>query len=202
MRYQSVEVFPTTILKVDVENAITAEDREMMVRSVDQLYDRGDWDKDPLKPQYQTHPILFSDQAPPIWHKLRQTFIDACYLYLKAVEDVHQFQANINILQVRAWCYKSDRETKQQRNNPMHTHRPSYLSGVYYLKLPNDSEDTVGTEFGDIKGITLGASRDVIVTNDLNCWSIFPGGMPHRAVQIDSDLPRYVIAADAFVGLK
>lgn len=200
MKYKKIEIFPTSILLVHVGDEITQEDRELMVRSVDELYEKDLWDKDTSKPRFQTFAVLFKDSAPPVWHKLRQTFIEACNLYIKTVEDVVPNKDNLKIDHVRAWCYKSSRETIPDDRNPMHSHRPSFLSGVFYLKIP-DGEHTVGTEFGDPLGISFGKTRDVIVTNSEFCWTIFPGHLPHRACQIDTIESRYVIAADCFVSL-
>lgn len=199
MKFRTLQIFPTTVLLSHVGEEITLEDRALMVKSVDELYNKDSWDKDPLKPRYQTYAVLFKDSAPPIWQKLRQSFIDSCRLYINTVENFVNNPKQIDIHSVRAWCYKSNASTIPDKINPMHTHRPSFLSGVFYLKIPVGRNHTVGTEFGDPLGLPLGHNRDVIVTNEESCWTIFPGWMPHRAKQIESEEWRYVIAADCYV---
>ena len=75
MKYKKIEIFPTSILLVHVGDEITDEDRNNMIKSVDELYDRDLWDKDSQKPRFQTFAILFKDSAPPVWQKLKKPFI-------------------------------------------------------------------------------------------------------------------------------
>lgn len=204
MKYKVTEIFPTKILLVNVSDEITHEDKNLLVESVDDLYQKGCWDKDEEKPKYQTYTFLFNEKTPDIWTnskpylwaKLKKTFINSCYLYLETIDDFISEKKNCNIHSVRAWCYKSNSDNVAENYNPMHSHFPSFLSGIFYLKMPQDVNHVIGTEFENTNNFSI---RNTIVLNDEFCWTIFPGHLKHRACQINSNEYRYVIAADCYV---
>lgn len=198
MKYQKIEIFPTRMLKVDVRDELTLDDRNLMVKLVDILYDQDQWDKNPLSPRFQTHAILFQESAPEVWQKLKKSFLEACEIYIKSVENFFEKPEQIKLLYSRAWCYKSNIDTVNKGNLPWHVHRSSFLSGIYYLQAPEDEANKMSTEFSDPLGLSMGHTRDVSLLNEIGCWTIFPGWLPHRAQQVETKEYRYTIAADCY----
>jgi hypothetical protein len=132
MNVQIHNLFPTHIVRTDTSGFITPEDQNMMMQSVDQLIDMGMYAQGDLIPKYQTHVMLFQEDAPPIWKKLKKTFHDACETYLKAVPDFCRNQDCIEFTASGAWAYKGWKSINAKEGNPWHHHNPAFLSGVYY----------------------------------------------------------------------
>ena len=82
--------------------------------------------------------------------------------------------------------------------NPMHNHTPSYLSGVFYLRIPGDLS-VGGTEFFDPRSNIGRGMRDIEIKPINLSWVIFPGWLDHSAGTVDSDEWRYTIAEDSYV---
>jgi hypothetical protein len=201
MNCQVHELFPTCIVRTDTSGVITKEDQQMMMMSVDQLIEMGMYAKDDLIPKYQTHVMLFEDNAPPIWHKLKQTFKEACELYLQAVPNFCRNQDCLEFTAFGAWAYKGWKSVNDKEGNPWHHHNPAFLSGVYYLKIP-DNEPAYGTEFHDPRTAEAHGTRFQSVSAQEFSWIIFPGWLSHKSIQANSEEPRYVIASNAYVKVK
>jgi hypothetical protein len=133
--FKFIIYFQHTIVRTDTSGFITPEDQNMMMQSVDQLIDMGMYAQGDLIPKYQTHVMLFQEDAPPIWKKLKKTFHDACETYLKAVPDFCRNQDCIEFTASGAWAYKGWKSINAKEGNPWHHHNPAFLSGVYYLKF-------------------------------------------------------------------
>jgi hypothetical protein len=69
--YKFIIYFQLHIVRTDTSGFITPEDQGMMMQSVDQLIDMGMYAQGDLIPKYQTHVMLFQEDAPPIWKKLK-----------------------------------------------------------------------------------------------------------------------------------
>ena len=185
-------------MKVDFSDVLTEEDQEMMVKSVDQLIENGVIETSPYHPKYQTRMILFNNDSPKVWLKLRNTFLSACDLYIQQISDLVQAQESLVVRDVHAWCYKGWKSLNEKQVNPWHNHNPALLTGVFYLKIPG-KEEYCGTELGDPRFPERQSTRNFITKPDEFSWSIFPGWLNHRSVYHDSEEPRYVIAANAFM---
>ena len=205
MRSQTIEVFPTILKRYDASDVITEQDVKEMINDIDDIHqNHQDWMQlDDLTVRYQCKPILFNHDYPyaakPHWQRLTKTFVDACYDYTQSVSDRLKNQDNLDLTGVRAWFYKSNRESWQQNPNRVyHNHSPSYLSGVFYLRVVGDLA-TGGTEFCDPRGPGEKSVRNIEVTPMNLTWIIFPGWLDHAAGPADSDDWRYTIAADSYV---
>lgn len=201
MNCQIHNLFPTHIVRTDTSGFITPEDKDMMMKSVDQLIDMGMYAKDDLIPKYQTHVMLFQDDAPPIWHKLKKTFYDACETYLQAIPDFCRNQDCVEFTASGAWAYKGWKSINANEGNPWHHHNPAFLSGIYYLKVPGN-EPAYGTEFHDPRLSEAHGTRFQSVPAEEFTWIIFPGWLSHKSIQADSEDPRYVIAANMYVKIR
>jgi|GEM_PF-3390091 len=196
-QYKCDAIFPTNVLQIDFSDVITKEDQELMTKSVDELIEGGCYEKTPYHPKYQTKFILFNDSAPKIWLKLKQTFIESCYFYIKNVDHFTNNTDSMRVIDTHAWCYKGWKSLNEEQNNPWHNHNPAFLAGVFYLKIPNNA-NCGGTELGDPRFPECQGTRNFMTSPMEFTWSIFPGWLPHRSVYIDSEEPRYVIAANAY----
>lgn len=195
------ELFPTRVVRTDTSGLITKEDQEMMMRSVDQLIEMGQYTDNELTPKYQTKLLLFRDDAPLIWKKLRQTFYEACELYLQAVPSFTFNQDAIELNGAAAWCYKGWKSLNERETNPFHHHNPAFLSGVYYLKVPGDWA-TGGTEFYDPRTAPAHGTQMQCVAPQEFTWVIFPGWLGHRSNFVNTEEPRYVIAANVYARVR
>jgi hypothetical protein len=201
MQYQTHDLFPTSVVRVNCSDLITAEDQQMMMQSVDQLIEMGLYTQNELTPKYQTHVILFQDDAPEIWKRLRTSFYGACKTYLEVVKDFTGNQHAIEFTGSGAWCYKGWKSLNERETNPYHHHNPAFLSGVYYLRVPGNG-DTGGTEFHDPRTAPAIGTRNQCVSPVENSWVIFPGWLQHRSSFVNTEEPRYVIAANIYAKVK
>ena len=201
MNCQIHELFPTSVVRVDCSDVITSEDQQMLMASVDQLIEMGQYTDNELTPKYQTKLLLFRDDAPPIWQKLRQTFYQSCETYLRAVDGFTFNQEAIHLNGAAAWCYKGWKSLNEVESNPWHHHNPAFLSGVFYLKVPGDWT-TGGTEFHDPRTSPAHGTRMQCVAPQEFSWVIFPGWLGHRSNYVNSEEPRYVIAANVYARVK
>lgn len=199
MKYRSYPVFPTTIFQVDVSNEIQKEDQLLMMKEIDKMIEDGKYCDSGAHPLYQTHTTLFNKDSPKIWSKLRETFINSCGLYLENVENFVPLQKETIIIDCNAWGYKSWKSLNKSQSNPWHTHSPSLISGVFYLKIPkSDNNDASGTELTDVRYPECASTRNCITLCDELSWAIFPGWLPHRSVRCDTEEPRYIVSANAY----
>ena len=191
------DLFPTHIVRSKCPS-ITPQDKQEMMACTDWMIEKKMYTDNIITPKYQTWVMLFRDDAPPIWKKLREEFYQACRNYLQTVDTFCQNQEALEFTGSGAWVYKGWKSIDQQENNPWHDHNPSFLSGVYYLHDPGDGT-TGGTEFHDPRTAPAHGTRMQEVLPIENTWIIFPGWLSHKSVQLDLVEPRYVAAANLYV---
>jgi len=190
-------LFPTMAIRSKCPS-ITSKDKQDMMDCTDWLIDQGMYSKSELTPKYQTDVILFRDDAPPVWLKLREEFYQACRNYLEEVRDFCGNQNSLEFTGSGAWTYKGWKSLNKTESNPWHDHNPSFLSGVYYLHDPGDGTSG-GTEFHDPRKSEAHTTRLQEVMPIENTWIIFPGWLTHRSRQLPLEEPRYVVAANLYV---
>jgi len=192
------DCFPTKIVRYSCENIINPYDKKDMMACTDWMIEQGMYTDNDFTPKYQTITTIFANNAPPVWHKLRATFFNACREYLKATPDFCQNVDSLNFLSSGAWVFKSWKSLNDTQSNPWHDHNPAFLSGVYYLNDPSDGT-TGGTEFFDPRKSEAHGKRMQQVEPVENTWIIFPGWLNHKTWEVESEEPRYVIAANAYI---
>ena len=193
----SYELFPTHLVRSKC-SSITPQDKQEMIDCTDWMIEQKMYTDNEFTPKYQTWVMLFKDDAPPVWKKLREEFHQACNNYLQAVDNFTKFPEGIEFTGFSAWVYKGWKSLNQGETNPCHDHNPAFLSGVYYLHDPGDGT-TGGTEFHDPRVAPAIGTRLQEVLPMENTWIIFPGWLGHRSCQLPLEEPRYVVAANAFV---
>lgn len=199
IRYSRSDLFPTPIIKVDLSKDFTLQDQQEMIDDIDHLIDTGMYENTGHHPLYQTKIVLFNEDRPKIWTKLKYSFHNACHFYLQQVPQfcTHNLDSLIPT-DSNAWAFKSWASlNKTQNNNPIHAHSPAFLSGIFYLKIPTNVKE--GTEFFDPRDWAHSTPASYVTDPTLFSWIIFPGWLPHRSCLVDSEEPRYVIAANIYV---
>ena len=194
------DLFPTHVVRSKCPS-ITLEDKQEMLESVDLLIENKCYSDHPLVPMYQTHVMLFRDDAPPVWKKLREEFYQACRNYLARVDNFCQNQDCLEFTGSGAWVYKGWKSIDQKETNPWHDHNPAFLAGVYYLHDPGDGT-TGGTEFHDPRTAPAHGTRMQEILPMENTWIIFPGWLGHRSSQLPLEEPRYVVSGNLYVKVK
>ena len=140
-------------------------------------------------PKYQTNYNVFGTQDPN-WQNLKMSFIWSCFAYL---------QREVQIKAIQSWSfqtslkYPEDRETLWHHHN--HNPETTTVSGVFYLKLPDDVKDltTSGTEMAPMG---IGKGGEYFTEWKTGHWMIFPGKTWHRPGLLQSMSDRYIVAAD------
>jgi hypothetical protein len=201
MRFNKVEIFPTTIMTVDVSDFITKSDQFELIEEIDKfieddiLIDTGE-----LTPKYQSLTYMFKEERSAVWKKLQKSFYAAVTQYFQNVENLVKHPKDIVFHSSNAWFYRGSHETQETSGNPWHNHTPSFLSGVFYLKLPTDVKP-IGTEFLDPRHPSASVNRTYIVEPYELAWCVFPGWLHHKPGTIPKECQenRYIVAADCFV---
>jgi len=191
------EVFPTHIVRSKCPS-ITPQDKQEMMACTDWMIEKKMYTDNELTPKYQTHVMLFRDDAPAIWLKLREEFYQACRNYLEVVPEFCQNQNSIEFTGSGAWIYKGWKSLNKGQDNPWHDHNPAFLAGVYYLHDPGDGT-TGGTEFHDPRLSPAHTTRMQEILPMENTWIIFPGWLPHKSVLLPLEEPRYVVSGNLYV---
>ena len=194
------DLFPTHIIRTKC-SSITPQDKKEMMDCTDWMIDQGLYEDNELAPKYQTHALLFRDDAPSIWHKLREEFYAACKHYLQVVDDFCQNQNELDFTGTGAWVYKGWKSLNKTQENPWHDHNPAFLAGVYYMHDPGDGT-TGGTEFHDPRKSESHGTRMQEIVPIENTWIIFPGWLDHRSIQLPLEEPRYVVSANLYVKVR
>tara|TARA_R110002153_G_scaffold98235_1_gene233260 strand:- start:195 stop:632 length:438 start_codon:yes stop_codon:yes gene_type:complete len=120
----------------------------------------------------------------------------ACKEYETTVRTITSAQDMIEPLGASAWFVKQNNTINENNINPYHDHSPAYLSGIFYLRVPEGEGG--GTEFIDPRtNQHKNISRRFLAPKHLN-WLIFPSWLSHRTEWLDSDDSRYVIAANVY----
>ena len=194
------ECFPTNIVRSKCPS-ITPQDKKEMVDCTDWMIEQGLYADDENTPKYQTNVLLFRDDAPPIWKKLREEFYNACNTYLQVVEGFCANQQALEFTGSGAWVYKGWESLNKTQSNPWHDHNPAFLSGVYYLHDPGDGT-TGGTEFFDPRTAPAHGVRMQEILPMENTWVIFPGWLGHRSTQLPLEEPRYVVSGNVYARIR
>ncbi len=198
MKYQKFELFPTHVIKFDLSEVITQDDVTAMITDIDAIIVHDNlMQVGELTPKHQSKPILFLPDAPAVWQKLKQTFLMCCDTYLKHVPNFVNNQDTMEFTGSRAWFYKGWKSLNVGQSNPWHGHTPSFLSGIFYLRIPK--AEGGGTSFMDPRLNEAKQTINVVIEPTELTWVIFPGSMYHQSQQSNSEEPRYVIAADSYV---
>jgi len=200
VEHMKYDLFPTHIVRSKCPS-ITLQDKQDMMDCSDWMIEQGLYEDNELTPKYQTHVMLFRDDAPAVWQKLREEFYQACRTYLEVIPEFCTNQENLDFTGSGAWVYKGWKSLNTKETNPWHDHNPSFLSGVYYLHDPGDGT-TGGTEFCDPRKAEGHGTRMQELAPIENSWIIFPGWLAHRSCQLPLEEPRYVIAANLYVKVK
>ena len=194
------DLFPSHIVRSKCPS-ITPQDKQEMMACTDWMIEQGMYTESALTPKYQTDVIIFRDDAPPIWKKLREEFYNACRTYLTVVNDFCQNQDLLEFTGSGAWVYKGWESLNKGQDNPWHDHNPSFLSGVYYLHDPGDGT-CGGTEFHDPRTAPAIGTRMQEILPLENTWIIFPGWLSHRSCQLPLEEPRNVVSGNLYVKVK
>ena len=194
------DLFPTHIVRSKCPS-ITPQDKQEMMDCTDWMIENKMYTDNELTPKYQTHVMLFRDDAPAIWLKLREEFYQACQNYLTVMPEFCQNQNALEFTGSGAWVYKGWKELNRAEGNPWHDHNPAFLSGVYYLHDPGDGT-TGGTEFHDPRTAPAHGTRMQEVLPIENTWIIFPGWLGHKSVQLPLEEPRYVVSGNLYVKIR
>ena len=110
------DLFPTNIVRSKC-SSITPQDKQEMMDCTDWMIEQKMYTDNDLTPKYQTHVLLFRDDAPPVWKKLREEFYQACRNYLGTVDE---FCSNQNVLEFTGsggWVYKGWKSINDTENN-------------------------------------------------------------------------------------
>ena len=198
-QYETInyDLFPTYVVRSKCPS-ITPQDKQEMMDCADWMIEKKMYTDNEYTPKYQTWVMLFRDDAPAIWLKLREEFYNACRNYLEAVDGFVMNQHALEFTGSGGWVYKGWESLNQEETNPWHDHNPSFLSGVYYLHDPGDGT-AGGTEFHDPRLAEAQSTRMQEILPMENTWIIFPGWLSHRSRQLPLEEPRYVIAANLYV---
>jgi len=194
------DLFPTHIVRSKCPS-ITPQDKQEMITCIDWMIEQKMYEDNDLTPKYQTWVMLFRDDAPAVWLKLREEFYNACRNYLANVDSFCLNQDKLDFTGSSAWAYKGWKSLNTEECNPWHDHNPSFLSGVYYLHDPGDGT-TGGTEFFDPRIAPAHGTRMQEIVPIENTWIIFPGWLGHRSIQLSLEEPRYVVSGNLFVKVK
>ena len=140
-------------------------------------------------PGYQTlydHNLFQINYDP--FEKLKKTFIQSCKDYV----NISKIKFNIDHekYESRCWCYLNWKDSNRS-DQEFHIHNrsnPFTISGIFYLKMPDDDEN-VGTKF------LLGGNL-ITLPSITNSWFIFPSNYGHIPGNLTNTKKRYVISAD------
>ena len=190
-------LFPTHIVRSKCPS-ITAADKQEMMACTDWMIEQKMYTDNELTPKYQTHVVLFRDDAPAVWLKLREEFYQACRAYLRVVNEFVQNQEALEFTGSGGWVYKGWKSVDNIETNPWHDHNPAFLAGVYYLQVPGDGT-CGGTEFHDPRLSSAHGTRMQEILPIENTWIIFPGWLAHRSIQLPLEEPRYVVSGNLYV---
>lgn len=196
-RNQYLKYFPVSVIRVDCQGYFTDQELADMVSEIDRAVDTQDNDYLSLEPTtvpYQSKPILFDAHMPEHWKKVKKSFDDACLVYLEQAEEYKVYKG-ISTASTRAWWYKTWKSMDQQRNQFWHNHSPAFLTGVFYLKIPDQRTD-LGTKIMDPRFFMV--NRSDMLESVEHTWAIFPGWLPHQPPFSNTETPRYVIAAECY----
>jgi len=170
----------------DYSSLISAADTESAIGIINNIIDSGNYFKN--SPPYQTQENLFG-RPEACWLKYRMTFLTSVFFYLGR---------EARVSDMMAWCFKTNLSTVEDREKYWHHHNKhgaQGMSGILYLKIPDDVADlsTCGTEIAP-QG-PEGADKFYVGPNAFT-WNVYPSDTWHRPGIVQSNQYRYVLAAD------
>jgi len=196
MYYKNYKIFPTEILLFKQEENEFDLDVPSMIQDIEEEIQQQRHIDNGAVP-VQSYSILWKDDIEwcgkqnESWKNLQQSFIRCCEVYCEVCWGLSP--EKFAILHTNSWFYKTD--SSLWKENP-HNHFPATLSGIFYLKL-NGGDKTV---FYDPRNVSNQLKEWVFIPETQeNYWCIFPSHAQHSSMGTQTDLPRYVIAADAWL---
>ena len=173
----------------DFSSVISIEDDLRACETVKQIIADGNYFVN--SPKFQTKENVFA-RPEPLWLKYRMSFLFAVFMYLGR---------EVKVSEMMAWSFMTNLQSAEHRDNLWHHHwhpknpNAKMLSGVYYLKIPDDVQDCdyCGTEIAP-----NGVSGDgkFFVRPVVGNWIIYPSSTWHRPGIVQSHQYRFILAAD------
>lgn len=164
---------------------ITEDEDRQACGVIKHLIDSGHYFKN--SPKFQTEQNLFG-RDDPLWLKYRMSFLTSVFLYLGKEHRVGNMMA---------WSFMTNVDTQEDRDRYWHHHDKhggSSLSGIYYLRIPNDADwATSGTELAP-NGPDY--PQRAWMEPKLGTWFIYDSKVWHRPGILTSKDYRFVLAAD------
>jgi len=171
----------------DWNNLIKEDSRLRLQADVARLISEGNYFTN--SPKFQTNVNVFGLQTAD-WNNLKMSFIWSCFAFLNR---------EVQIKNIQSWSYQTSLKHAEDRDILWHHHdhdpNTKTVSGVYYLHLPSDVEDTekAGTELAP-NGVE--GEGKYYVPWQTGYWMIYPGKIWHRPGVLQSHDDRYIVAAD------
>ena len=168
-------------------NLIDAAACERMVTNVDEIIASGNYFTN--SPRFQTKVNIFGLQSND-WVNLKMSFIWSCFAFMNR---------EVQIKNIQSWSFQTSLKTAEDRDNLWHHHNhnpeTTTVSGVYYLRLPNEdlNLNTAGTELAP-NGVE--GEGKYFAPWKTGQWMIYPGKIWHRPGILQSNENRYIVAAD------
>lgn len=172
----------------DWSNLITQEDRQLLVKDINTLIEKGEyWEN---SPKFQTNINIFGHPGPH-WSKLKMAFIWSVFAYLGK---------EVQIKKVGSWGVQTSLKHVEDPDILWHQHAVTNnetISGVFYLELPDDVNDlkSAGTEMAPEGPLGEPESKYYAEWKTAN-WMVYPGKIYHRPGKLQSFDNRFVVAAD------
>jgi hypothetical protein len=171
----------------DWDSLINANSRQRMVENVDEIIASGNYFTN--SPRFQTKQNVFGLPTSD-WINLKMSFIWSCFAFMNR---------EVQIKNIQSWSFQTSLKTAENRDILWHHHNhnseTTTVSGVYYLRIPNDVDDldTAGTELAP-NGVE--GEGKYITPFKTGHWMIYPGKIWHRPGILQSEKNRYIVAAD------
>jgi hypothetical protein len=173
----------------DFSSIITVQDDAQACDIVKQIVSQGNYFTN--SPKFQTKENIFA-RPEPVWLKYRMSFMFSVFMYLGR---------EVKVSEMMAWSFMTNLQGAEDREKLWHHHwhpknsNTSMLSGIYYLKIPDDVQDHdyCGTEIAP-----NGVEEDgkFFVKPETGNWIIYPSSTWHRPGIVQSNQFRFILAAD------
>jgi hypothetical protein len=173
----------------DFSSLITVQDDAQACDIVKQIVAQGNYFTN--SPKFQTKENIFA-RPEPVWLKYRMSFMFSVFMYLGR---------EVKVSEMMAWSFMTNLQGAEDREKLWHHHwhpknsNSSMLSGIYYLKIPDDVQDLdyCGTEIAP-----NGVEEDgkFFVKPETGNWIIYPSSTWHRPGIVQSNQFRFILAAD------
>ena len=175
--------------KFDFSSLISNNDNNDACEIIKSIIESGNYYTN--SPRYQTKENIFLRNE-EIWLKYRMSFLFSVFMYLGK---------EVKVFNMQAWSFMTNLEGAENRDNLWHHHwhpktpNSQMLSGIWYLRIPDDVEDfnTCGTEIAPD-----GPEKDstIFVKPTIGSWLMYPSETWHRPGIVQSNQYRFILAAD------